>query len=70
MDYIIVTDELGGVEYRKPNKVAYIKMRETLGVVFEEMCYIGDNLKKDFIAPKILGIRAIHFANTDGLYST
>ena len=68
MDYIIVTDELGGVEYRKPNKDAFVKMRETLGVTFEEMCYIGDNLKKDFIAPEILGIRAIHFANTDGLY--
>ena len=69
VDCIIVTDELGGVEYRKPNKAAFVKMRETLGVVFEEMCYIGDNLKKDFVAPEMLGIRAIHFANADGLYS-
>lgn len=69
VDHIIVTDELGGVEYRKPNKVAFVKMREALGVAFEDMCYIGDNLKKDFVAPQILGIRSIHFVNADGLYS-
>jgi len=69
VDYIIVTDELGGVEYRKPHEAAFVKMSETLGVAFDEMCYIGDNLKKDLVAPEMLGIRAIHFANTDGLYS-
>ncbi len=70
VDCIIVTDELGGVEYRKPNKAAFVKMRETLRVEFEEMCYVGDNIKKDFIAPELLGIRAIHFLNADGLYSS
>lgn len=70
VDHIIVTDELGGVEYRKPNQAAFVKMREILGVAFEEMCYIGDNLKKDIVAPETLGIRAIHFANADGLYRT
>lgn len=69
MDYIIITDELGGVKYRKPNKVAFIKMQETLDVAFEKMCYIGDNIKKDFIAPEMLGIRAIYFLNSDGLYN-
>lgn len=69
VDHIIVTDELGGVEYRKPNKAAFVKMKETLNVAFEEMCYIGDNINKDFIAPEILGIRAIYFANADGLYN-
>lgn len=69
VDHIIITDELGGVEYRKPNKAAFVKMKETLSVAFEEMCYIGDNTKKDFVAPDMLGIRAIYFANADGLYS-
>ena len=69
IDCIIVTDELGGIEYRKPNKAAFVKMQEALEVSFEEMCYIGDNLKKDFIAPELLGIRAIHFVNADGLYN-
>lgn len=70
VDHIIVTDELGGVEYRKPNKAAFVKMREVLDVQFEEMCYIGDNVKKDFIAPEALGMKAIHFINKGGLYNT
>lgn len=67
-DCIIVTDELGGAAYRKPNKVAFEKMREMLGVEFEEMCYIGDNIKKDFVAPEKLGMRCIWVRNKDGLY--
>lgn len=68
VDYIIVTDELGGVEYRKPNCAAFIRMQEMFAVPFEEMCYIGDNIKKDFIAPKKLGMKCIYFKNADGLY--
>ena len=48
MDEIIVTDELGGIEYRKPNPKAYQIMKEKLGVKYNEMMYIGDNPKKDF----------------------
>ena len=69
VDHIIITDELGGVEYRKPNKTAFVKMQELLDVPFEEMCYIGDNIKKDFVAPNMLGMRSIWFRNMDGLYS-
>jgi len=68
IDHIIVTDELGGVEYRKPNKVAFEIMREIFDVKFSEMCYVGDNSKKDFIAPDMLGIRSIRLKNSDGLY--
>ena len=32
------------------------------------MCYIGDNIHKDFIAPKELGMKVIYFKNVDGLY--
>ena len=69
VDHIIITDELGGVEYRKPNKTAFVKIQELLDVPFEEMCYIGDNIKKDFVAPNMLGMRSIWFRNMDGLYS-
>ena len=68
IDHIIVTDELGGVEYRKPNKAAFVMMREALGVTFKEMCYIGDNIKKDFTAPEVLGMKKIWFRNEDGIY--
>lgn len=68
VDHIIVTDELGGVEYRKPNKAAFVRMQELLGVPFDVMCYVGDNMKKDFIAPEHLGMKWIWFRNSDGLY--
>lgn len=67
-DEIIITDELGGVEYRKPNAVAFELMHEKFEVPYEKMVYIGDNPKKDFIAPEKLGMRAIYFINEDGLY--
>jgi len=66
---IIITDELGGVEYRKPNEKAFVIMKDQLGVEYDEMCYVGDNIKKDFIAPERLGIRCIWFKNMDGLYN-
>ncbi len=68
VDFIIVTDELGGVEYRKPNERAFHLMKRKLDVQFAEMCYIGDNIKKDFIAPQKLGMRAIYYQNKEGLY--
>ncbi len=68
VDEIIVTDELGGIEYRKPNPKAFEIMQQRLQVPFSEMCYIGDNIRKDFIAPKQLGMRTLYFRNRDGLY--
>lgn len=68
VDYIIVTDELGGVEFRKPCDKAFVLMKEKFGFPYKEICYIGDNIKKDFIAPDRLGIRSIWFKNSDGLY--
>ena len=66
---IIITDELGGVEFRKPNPVAFEMMRTYFGVSCSEMAYIGDNPNKDFIAPKALGMDYVVFNNIDGLYS-
>lgn len=67
-DKIIITDELGGVEYRKPNPQAFREMKEFFGVKYSEMVYIGDNTEKDFIAPDKLGMATIFFDNHDGLY--
>lgn len=66
---IIITDELGGVEFRKPNKAAFEIMQKHFGVPFETMVYVGDNQKKDFIAPRQLGMDSVYFKNPDGLYS-
>ena len=68
-DCIIITDELGGAEFRKPCDKAFIKMQETLQVPFAEMLYVGDNPKKDFIAPEKLGMQWLYFRNREGLYS-
>lgn len=65
---IIVTDELGGVEFRKPNTKAFELMQEKLKIPFEKMVYIGDNINKDFIAPEKLGMQTIYFRNENGLY--
>lgn len=56
-DAIIITDELGGIECRKPNDKAFRVMVNRLGVEFNEMCYVADNVNKDFIvAPKKPGM--------------
>lgn len=65
----IITDELGGSEYRKPCGKAFYLMCEMIrNGGYSTMCYIGDNIKKDFIVPEEFGMRCIWFRNKDGLY--
>lgn len=66
---IIITDELGGVQFRKPNDISFRIMQNRWKIPFEQMIYVGDNPNKDFQAPKQLGMRWIYFANEYGLYS-
>ena len=68
VDEIIVTDELGGEAFRKPNPAAFEKMREALGLEYREMVYVGDNLSKDFVAPQALGMHSCWLRNPAGLY--
>lgn len=65
---IIITDELGGVQFRKPNTAAFEKMQDYFNVPYEAMVYVGDNFKKDFKAPNILGMDSVYFKNPEGLY--
>lgn len=67
-DNIIVTDELGGIEYRKPNPEAFCQIQMSWRLPFSNMVYIGDNKNKDFIAPIQLGMGTVYFRNKDGLY--
>lgn len=68
VDRIIITDELGGPQFRKPNPKAFAMMKEYLDIPYEKMCYVGDNVRKDFIAPETLGMRTVWFRNKEGLY--
>ena len=66
---MIVTDELGGAQFRKPNDIAFRVMQGRLGVPYGKMVYVGDNPAKDFSAPRMLGMQYIYFRNSHGLYS-
>lgn len=68
-DKIIITDELGGIDYRKPNPLSFEMMKNYFGCQYNEMCYVGDNINKDFIAPNKLGMNAMFFMNYDSIYS-
>lgn len=69
VDDIIITDELGGEQFRKPCDLAFRIMQEKWGIPFEQIMYVGDNISKDFQAPKQLGMKYYWFQNPDGLYS-
>ena len=68
VDDIIITDELGGVQFRKPCDISFRIMRCRWGIPFEQMMYVGDNVNKDFQAPNQLGMRCLLIQNRDGLY--
>ncbi len=65
---IIITDELRGIQFRKPNEISYCIIQNRWSLPFEQTIYIGDNPSKDFQAPDRLGMRWIFFRNRDGLY--
>lgn len=67
VDKIIVTDELGGIEYRKPSPKAFEIICKEFGILPEEMMYVGDNPQKDFAIKKYLPITTIYLKQS-GLY--
>lgn len=67
-DDIIITDELGGTQFRKPCDISFRIMQRRWGIPFEQMVYVGDNADKDFQAPKQLGMRSVWFQNEDELH--
>lgn len=69
VDDIIITDELGGIQFRKPNDISFRIIQNRWRLPFEQIVYVGDNLNKDFQAPRQLGMREIYYKNEDGLYS-
>lgn len=69
VDDVIITDELGGIQFRKPNDISFRIIQNRWRVPFEQIIYVGDNPNKDFQSPKQLGMRWKYFKNADGLYS-
>ena len=68
-DDLIITDELGGEQFRKPCDIAFRILQNRWRLAPEEIVYVGDNPDKDFQAPDQLGMRSVYFRNSDGLYS-
>lgn len=66
---IIITDELGGIQFRKPCDIAFRIMQNRWRLPYEQIIYVGDNPNKDFQACKQLGMRWKYFRNIEGLYS-
>lgn len=65
---IIITDELGGPQFRKPNDIAFRIMQCRWRLPYEQIAYVGDNVVKDFQAAKQLGMIGVFLRNKDGLY--
>ena len=65
---IIITDELGGSKFRKPDGKSYSLIRKYFNTEYDRCVYIGDNLSKDFIYPNKIGMKSIFFNNRDGLH--
>ena len=68
VDAVVVTDELGGEAYRKPNPAAFEAICERLAVLPEEAVYVGDNPEKDFAIKQYLRIMTVRVLS-NGLYS-
>ncbi len=68
LDEIIVTDDLGGSEFRKPHPRAYEEMARRLNVPHAQCTYVADNLSKDFIAPNALGWQTVFIRRPAALY--
>lgn len=69
VDDIIITDELGGIQFRKPCDIAFRILQCRWRLPTSEIVYVGDNPMKDFQAPQQLGMKIVWYDNKDGLYS-
>ena len=65
---IVYTEALGRPCW-KPSPVGFERLSATLGVPFEQMVYVGDNAKKDFIAPNQLGMVTVQVRRRAGLHT-
>ena len=70
VDDVIITDELGGIQFRKPCDIAFRILMTRWRFNPADMVYVGDNPAKDFQAPQQLGMRSLWFKNSDGVYAS
>lgn len=68
VDDIIITDELGGIQFRKPCDISFRIIQNKWKIAFDNLLYVGDNPQKDFLAPRSLAMQVAYFKNVDGLH--
>lgn len=66
---IIITNELGGVEYNKPNPFVFSLLMKEFHIPPHCVIYIADNPLKDFIGPNKLGMWTLRIRKPEGIYS-
>jgi len=70
IDHIIITDSLGpNRKYWKPNPYSFKMILKKFNIKSNNSCYVGDNVKKDFEGPNMLGIRTIQIKRPNAIYS-
>lgn len=69
-DEIILNDEFGGAEFRKPNPKGFEEMAGRLGIDPAQMIYTGDNPSKDFHIAADLPVRTARIIRENGIYSS
>ena len=69
VDDLIITDDLGGTQFRKPCDIAFRIMLTRWRMNPADVMYVGNNPAKDFQAPQQLGMKYVFFNNSNGLYS-
>jgi putative hydrolase of the HAD superfamily len=68
-DCIVYTEKLGR-ECWKPSPVGFEKLLAELGAVANQCVYIGDNLKKDFIAPNKMGFNTVRIIRKNRIHNS
>lgn len=65
---IVFSDELGR-EHWKPSPRPFETILERLNVAPTQAVYVGDNVVKDFVAPRRLGMGTIQVKRSNGVYA-
>ena len=68
VDAVIITDELGGIQFRKPCDIAFRILVTRWRLNPADVVYVGDNPMKDFQAPQQLGMRSLLVGSKEGMY--
>ena len=63
VDDIVGTDELGGVQFRKPCDIAFRIMVNKWLINPADIVYVGDNISKDFQVPHQLKMKSLFYKN-------